>query len=68
MSLSPFDFVSPLDFRYYGPDERLRELIGPYVSESGRVRSEALVEGHTHLLQRRDDHVRGDFFDTDFDE
>ncbi len=44
MSLSPFDFVSPLDFRYYGPDERLRELPAPYVSESGRVRSEALVE------------------------
>ncbi len=44
MSVSPFDFVSPLDFRYYGPDARMRELLGPYVSESGRVRSEALVE------------------------
>ncbi len=37
-----FDCVSPLDFRYY--DDSLREVFDPYVTESARVRSEAMVE------------------------
>jgi len=42
--ISIFDCVSPLDFRYYGADDQLREQLAPYMSERGRVRSEALVE------------------------
>jgi len=42
--ISIFDCVSPLDFRYYGADEQLKEQLAPYMSERGRVRSEALVE------------------------
>jgi len=42
--ISIFDCVNPLDFRYYGADEQLREQLAPYMSERGRVRSEALVE------------------------
>ena len=41
---SLFDCVSPLDFRYWGQDPALRELLGDYVTERARVRSEALVE------------------------
>ncbi len=44
MSESRFNNVSPLDFRYYGSDETLKELLGPYVTERGRVASEAMVE------------------------
>jgi adenylosuccinate lyase len=39
-----FDCVSPLDFRYYANNERLVALLGPYVSERGRLRSELEVE------------------------
>ncbi len=39
-----FDCVSPLDFRYYGQDEQLRELLGPYLTERARVASELRVE------------------------
>ena len=39
-----FDCVSPLDFRYWGSDRALRELLEPYVTERARVRSEARVE------------------------
>ncbi len=39
-----FDCVSPLDFRYWGSDRALRELLGDYVTEHARVRSEARVE------------------------
>jgi adenylosuccinate lyase len=39
-----FDCVSPLDFRYWGQDPALRELLAPYVTERARVRSEARVE------------------------
>ncbi len=42
--ISIFDCVSPLDFRYYGADEQLKEQLAPHMSERGRVRSEALVE------------------------
>ncbi len=39
-----FDCVNPLDFRYYGQDEQLRELLGPYLTERARVASELQVE------------------------
>ena len=42
--ISIFDCVSPLDCRYYGADDQLKEQLAPYVSEYGRVKSEALVE------------------------
>ena len=44
MSESRFDSESPLDFRYYGSDEALKALLGPYVTERARVASEAMVE------------------------
>lgn len=51
---SLFDNVSPLDFRYYGQDAALQQLLDPYVTESGRVRSEAMVEAAaTRVLARR---------------
>lgn len=49
-----FDSVSPLDFRYYGQDRALQELLDPYVTERGRVASEAMVEAAaTRVLSRR---------------
>jgi len=49
-----FDCVSPLDFRYYGGDERLFRLLAPYVSEAARVRSEASIEAAlVRVLARR---------------
>jgi adenylosuccinate lyase len=49
-----FDNVSPLDFRYYGQDEALQKLLDPYVTERGRVASEAMVEAAaTRVLARR---------------
>jgi len=44
MQIDLYDCVSPLDFRYYGPDDELVQRLGPYVSERGRVASELLVE------------------------
>ncbi len=44
MQINIFDCVSPLDFRYYGQDEKLKELLGPYVTERARVASELKVE------------------------
>ncbi|MBU0611430.1 MAG: adenylosuccinate lyase [Armatimonadetes bacterium] len=49
-----FDNVSPLDFRYYGQDEKLQQALDPYVTERGRVMSEAMVEAAaTRVLARR---------------
>ncbi len=49
-----FDCVSPLDFRYYVPNDRLRALLDDYVTERARVRSEAMVEAAvTRVLARR---------------
>ena len=39
-----FDNISPLDFRYYGRDEKLVNEAGPYLSEEGFVRYLAKVE------------------------
>ena len=43
-TINLFDCVSPLDFRYYGQDEQLREMLGPYVTERARIASELQVE------------------------
>lgn len=49
-----YDCVSPLDFRYYLPDQRMTQLLGAYVSEEARVRSEARVEAAlARVLARR---------------
>ncbi len=49
-----YDCVSPLDFRYYLPDKRMTDLLGEYVSEAARVRSEARVEAAlARVLARR---------------
>jgi len=49
-----FECVSPLDFRYYLPSDELRELLGDYVTEGARVRSEAMVEAAAvRVLARR---------------
>ena len=39
-----FDNISPLDFRYYGRSEKVREKLRPYLSEEGAVRYMAKVE------------------------
>ncbi|MBS3126506.1 adenylosuccinate lyase, partial [Candidatus Woesearchaeota archaeon] len=39
-----FENISPLDFRYYGRDERLLQEVAPYLSEEGFVRYLAKVE------------------------
>lgn len=44
MDLSLFDCVSPLDYRYYGDDPRMVELLAPYVTERAYIRSELEVE------------------------
>jgi adenylosuccinate lyase len=41
---SPFDAVSPLDFRYYGTDPSFMERYHPHVSEAGYIRTMAKVE------------------------
>jgi len=54
MDRTIFDNVSPLDFRYYGQDEKLQQALDPFVTERGRVRSEAMVEAAaTRVLSRR---------------
>ena len=46
-----FDCVSPLDFRYY--DDKLRAIFDDYLTESARVRSEAMVEAATTRVLAR---------------
>ncbi len=51
--MNRFDCVSPLDFRYYLPNDKLRALLDDYVTERARVRSEAMVEAAvTRVLAR----------------
>jgi adenylosuccinate lyase len=42
--LTPFDCVSPLDFRYYGTSRSLFKKLAPFVSERARVAYELKVE------------------------
>ena len=44
MNMDIYDCISPLDFRYYGQDEALQKLLGPYLTERARYLSEARVE------------------------
>ena len=44
MDLSIFDCVSPLDYRYYGDDPKMVELLGPHVTERAYILSELEVE------------------------
>ncbi|MGD9518768.1 MAG: lyase family protein [Armatimonadota bacterium] len=54
MNINVYDCVSPLDFRYYGQDARMRELLAPYVSERARLKSEVAVEvALVRVLARR---------------
>ncbi|PIU21289.1 MAG: hypothetical protein COT15_02930 [Candidatus Diapherotrites archaeon CG08_land_8_20_14_0_20_34_12] len=39
-----FDFVNPIDFRYYGRNEKLKESLGKYFSENARIKYQAKVE------------------------
>ncbi|MFH0867716.1 MAG: lyase family protein [Candidatus Woesearchaeota archaeon] len=39
-----FDTISPLDFRYYGRNEKIFRKLQPYLSENGMMRYMALVE------------------------
>lgn len=50
---SPFDTVSPLDFRYYGADEAFYKRLHQYVSEEAYIGYMARVEGAlAHALAR----------------
>ncbi len=54
MKIDVYDCVSPLDFRYYGTEPRMRELLEPYVTEAARLRSELAVEvALVRVLARR---------------
>jgi len=54
MPIDLFDCVSPLDYRYYANNERLVQLLGPYVSERGRLAAELAVEAAVvRVLARR---------------
>ncbi len=49
-----FDCVSPLDFRYYGPNKELVRLLSPYVTERARLEYEKKVEcALARVLARR---------------
>jgi len=49
-----FDNISPLDFRYYGRDEKTKEKLRPYLSEEGAIRYLAKVEAAlTKTLSKR---------------
>src|SRR5688500_9264895 len=42
---SPFDAISPLDYRFYGGDAKLYGELHPYLSEEAAIRYKARVEG-----------------------
>ena len=41
---SPFDYISPLDSRYYGSDERIYSALHPYLSDEATLRYQMKVE------------------------
>src|SRR2546430_8813584 len=41
---SIYDFVSPLDFRYYGDDRQIFQGVQPYLSEAAFIKYQARVE------------------------
>src|SRR3989344_5495515 len=49
-----FDTISPMDFRYYGRNEKVKEALKPYLSEEGFIRYLAKVEAAlTNTLAKR---------------
>lgn len=42
--LSPFDFISPLDARYYGPEEEVFAALHPFLSEAATIQYQLRVE------------------------
>ena len=52
-SLSVYDCVSPLEFRYYGVNKRLIERFSPYVTERARLGYELRVEAAAALVLAR---------------
>src|SRR5579864_8793543 len=42
--LSPFDFISPLDSRYYGPEADFFAALHPYLSEAATIDYQLRVE------------------------
>ena len=44
MNISLYDCVSPLDYRYYGGEPKLVELLGPHLTDAACIRSELEVE------------------------
>ena len=42
--LSPYDFISPLDARYYGPEEDFFAALHPYLSEAATILYQLRVE------------------------
>jgi adenylosuccinate lyase len=42
--LRPFDFISPLDARYYGPEEGFFAAVHPYLSEAATIKYQLRVE------------------------
>ena len=49
-----FDTISPLDFRYYGRNERIFHKLQPYLSENAMIRHMAKVEAAlTNILAKK---------------
>ena len=49
-----FDTISPLDFRYYGRNERIFQKLQPYLSENAMIRHMAKVEAAlTNILAKK---------------
>lgn len=42
--MEPFENISPMDSRYIGPDEAMRERTDPYLSEAASIRYQLRVE------------------------
>src|SRR5215470_17410405 len=43
-TFSPFDFISPLDSRYYGPEKDFYAALHPYLSEAATILYQLRVE------------------------
>ncbi|MCH8329202.1 MAG: adenylosuccinate lyase [Nanoarchaeota archaeon] len=49
-----FDTISPLDFRYYGRNEKIFQKLQPYLSENGMIKYMAKVEAAlTNVLAKK---------------
>jgi len=53
-TINLFDSISPLDFRYYGRDQKIKEKLAPYLSEAGFIKYLLKVEAAlTKTLAKR---------------